>query len=63
LLVERKAILLAALRELSVGPAWSKNPCMRGISMRENREIPCSPVRVITGQAAQGRLRPHAWDE
>jgi hypothetical protein len=31
--------------------------------MRENREIPCSPVRLITGQAAQGRLRPYAWDE
>jgi hypothetical protein len=27
-------------REPSVDPAWSKNLCMRGISMRENREIP-----------------------
>ena len=27
---------------------------MYGISMRENREIPRSPVRVITGRAAQG---------
>jgi RNA-directed DNA polymerase len=27
-------------REPSAGPARSKNLCMRGISMRENREIP-----------------------
>jgi hypothetical protein len=47
-------------RELSAGPARSKNPCMRGISMRENREIPCSPVRSSTGRAVQGRLRSHA---
>jgi hypothetical protein len=31
---------------------------MRGISMRENREIPGSPGRVIAERAAQGRLRP-----
>jgi hypothetical protein len=47
-------------RELSAGPARSKNPCMRGISMRENREIPCSPVGSSTGRAVQGRLRSHA---
>jgi hypothetical protein len=47
-------------RELPPGPARSKNPCMRGISMRENREIPCSPVWLIAGQAAQERPRPHA---
>jgi hypothetical protein len=28
-----------------VDPARSENPCMRGISMRENREIPRPPVR------------------
>jgi hypothetical protein len=33
---------------------------MRGISMRENREIPCSPVGSSTGRAVQGRLRSHA---
>jgi hypothetical protein len=33
---------------------------MRGVSLRENREISCSPVRTITGQAAQERPRPHA---
>jgi hypothetical protein len=60
LLVERKATPRAALCELSAGPAWSKNPCMRGISMRENREVPCSPVGSITGRAAQRRPRPHA---
>ena len=41
-------------------PARSENLCMYGISMRENREIPRSPVRVITGRAAQGRPRPYA---
>jgi hypothetical protein len=28
--------------------------------MRENREVPCSPVWLITGRTAQGRPRPHA---
>jgi hypothetical protein len=28
--------------------------------MRENREIPRSPVRVISGRAAQERPRPYA---
>jgi hypothetical protein len=45
-------------RELLAGPARSETPCMYGTSMRENREIPCSPVRLISGRAAQGRLRP-----
>jgi hypothetical protein len=31
-------------REHRVDPARSENPGMRGISMRENREIPRSPV-------------------
>jgi hypothetical protein len=47
-------------RELLVGPARSETLCMYGTSMRENREVPRSPVRVITGRAAQGRPRPHA---
>jgi hypothetical protein len=46
-------------RELSSGPARSKNLCMRGVSMRENREVPRSPDRLITDRAAQGRSRPH----
>jgi len=41
-------------------PARSKNDGMHGISMRENREIPGPPLRLITGWAAQGRLRPQA---
>jgi hypothetical protein len=45
-------------RELSAGPARSENLRMRGISTRENREIPCSPVRLISGRAARGRPRP-----
>jgi len=47
-------------RELPVGPARSENPGMHGTSMCEIREIPCSSVWLITGRAAQGRLRPHA---
>ena len=30
---------------------------MYGTSMRENREIPRLPVRLISGRAAQGTLR------
>jgi hypothetical protein len=33
-----------AIREPSGDPARSKNPGMHGISMRENREVPRSPV-------------------
>ena len=46
-----------AMRESSGDPARSENLCMYGIFMRENREIPRSPVRVMTGRAAQGTLR------
>ena len=45
------------MREPSGDPARSENLCMYGISMRENREIPRSPVWLITGGAAQGTLR------
>jgi len=47
-------------RELLVGPARSENHGMYGTFMRENREVPCPPVRVITGRAAQGTLRRYA---
>ena len=47
-------------REPLAGPARSETPCMCGTSRRENREIPGSPARVITGRADQGRPRPHA---
>jgi RNA-directed DNA polymerase len=47
-------------RESLAGPARSKTLCMYGTSMRENREIPGSPAWLITGRAAQGRLRPYA---
>ena len=46
-----------AMREPSGDPARSENLCMYGISMRENREIPRSPVRVMAGRAAWGTLR------
>jgi hypothetical protein len=49
-----------AIREPLVGPARSETLCMYGTSMRENREVPRSPIRVISGRAAQGRPRPHA---
>ena len=44
--------------ELVEDPARSKNPCMHGVSMRENREIPCPPGRLIADRAAQARPRP-----
>jgi len=40
------------MRESPVDPARSENLCMYGISMRENREIPRSPVRLMAGRAA-----------
>jgi|NGEPerStandDraft_6_1074524.scaffolds.fasta_scaffold44685_2 hypothetical protein len=45
-------------RELLADPARSKNLRMYGVSMRENREIPHSPVGLITRRAAQARPRP-----
>jgi hypothetical protein len=48
----------SAIRELPADPAWSKNPSMYRASMRENREVPCSPVGLIIRRAAQGRPRP-----
>ena len=47
-------------RESLVGSARSENQGMYGTSMRENREVPRLPVWVISGRAAQERLRPHA---
>ena len=41
-------------REPWLDPARSENLCMYGISMRENREVPRLPVRVMTGRAVQG---------
>ena len=55
---ERKATSAAALvREPLADPARSENHGMHGNSVRENREVPCSPVGVITRRAAQGTLR------
>ena len=45
-------------RELSSDPARSKNLCMHGVSMRENREIPRPLGRLIADRAAQARPRP-----
>ena len=47
-------------RESPMGPAWSENQGMYGTSKRENREIPRSPARLITGLAARGTLRRYA---
>jgi hypothetical protein len=44
-------------RELTVDPARSENQGMCGSFMRENREVPRSPVGLITWRAAQGTLR------
>ena len=53
LLVVRKATPGAASSLVAQDPARSKNQGMYGNSMRENREILCSPVRLITGWAVQ----------
>jgi hypothetical protein len=50
----------SVMRELCADPARSENLCMYGIFMCENREIPWSPVPLITGRAAQGTLRRYA---
>ena len=50
-------IVRGAIREPLTGPAWSENQGMYGTSMRENRESPVPPVRVVSGRAAQGTLR------
>ena len=42
-------------REWLPGPAWSKNLCMHGISMRENREIPRLPVPADRGAGREGK--------
>ena len=42
------------MREPLAGPARSENHGMRGTSVRENRESPCPPVRLVSGRAAQG---------
>jgi hypothetical protein len=49
-----------ARREPLADPAWSENHGMYGNSMRENREVPCSPAALITGRAARGTLRRYA---
>jgi hypothetical protein len=46
--------------ELAADLARSENHGMHGSSMRENREVPCSPAGLITRRAAQGRPRPQA---
>ena len=43
-----------AMRESPGDPARSENLCMYGISMRENREIPRSPVRVVARAGRSG---------
>ena len=42
-------------RESPAGLAGSKNLCMRGISMRENREIRRSPARLDGGVGRAGK--------
>ncbi len=45
------------MREPPRDPARSENQGMCRTSMRENRESPCLPVRLISGRAVQGTLR------
>src|SRR6266700_7290729 len=43
-----------AMREPSGDPARSKNQGMCGTSVRENRESPCPPVRLVSGAGRPG---------
>ena len=47
----------SVMRELLRDPARSQIHGMYGTFMRENRESPVLPVRVVCGRAAQGTLR------
>ena len=49
-----------ATGEPLVDPAQSKTLCMRGNSLRGNREIPWTPAAFVCGSAGEG-LRPYAW--
>ena len=49
---KRKATLRQRYRELPAGPARSENQGMYGTFMRENREGPFLPVRLVCGRAA-----------
>jgi RNA-directed DNA polymerase len=53
----RKATPWAALARAAQGPARSGNQGMCGTFMRENRESPCLPVRLVSGRAVQGTSR------
>src|ERR1039457_619669 len=44
----------------TAGPARSEKLSVYGIFMRETREVPRRPARLITGRAAQGRPRPQS---
>ncbi len=45
------------VRGSSADPARSENLCRYGVSMRENREVPRSSVRLMAGRAGRGTLR------
>src|SRR6266498_5902026 len=47
-------IVGSAMRELPADPARSENLCMRGISMRENREVGPAPGRWTPGLCGRG---------
>jgi hypothetical protein len=44
-------------REPQADPAGSKNLCMRGISGRENREVPRSPACLDGGAGRAGKAK------
>ena len=53
-------IVGGGMRESPADPARSKNQGMCGVFMRENRDIRCSSMPLITVWTAQGTLRRHA---
>jgi hypothetical protein len=44
-------------REPSADPAGSESLCMRGISGRENREVPLPPARLDGGAGRAGKAK------
>ena len=44
-------------REPSSDPAGSEILCMRGVSRRENREVPRSPARMMGGAGRAGKAK------
>ena len=58
---EAEGYILGGVSASRLGdPARSENHGMHGVLLLENREIPCSPVRLITGAGRLGNAEAEA---